>query len=178
MVLPALTAVPDRPEWRDTARRHTSFIIKCPNRLRSDFGDTLVLWGIKTEITDKTLLIDASRLGQRRNTATVIGTEDLPALALALQTWTNGRVPTLKAPLACQAVTTEELDNAEEGFFARISSTPPVHSQIGEALQMARRLQELLDTQLRPYTAEHHRRAMRTLIQRLQDQTGETGSVA
>ena len=170
VALPALTATAARPEWRDTGRRHASFIIKCPSRLRNDYGDALVLWGLQPEPPHKLLLIDATRLGSRRATTTDIDPIQLRKLHDAIQTWALGDTPTLKPPLAARQTPRHDLDTTSDPFFDHIPDPKAIATQTQEALQIASRLQELLDDNLRPYTAEHHRRAIRTLIQKLQDQ--------
>lgn len=188
VALPAITADPRRPEWQEIGRRHASLLIKCPARLRSDQGDALVLWGLRPTPPEKVLILDASYIGERRDTATVIDRQHLPSLHAALEAWAGGEPPPSQAPIVARVVDRDEMEapllveaqrlpgrrGALEGnLFQQGPGQGGPTSEMQEGLGLAQKLEELITGPLRPYTAEHHRRAMRTLIQKLSQLLGQ-----
>jgi hypothetical protein len=190
--LPALTAQPGRREWTEVGIQTCDFLVKCPARLRTDRGAPLSIWGLKENPGHDLLLVDASRLGTSRVGLREIDQDEADALRDLLEGWQHqGRVHAA-APLTAGAfpraafsglpidTTRLEMSNRPMGTVLQDSSHWPSRllledrSDVGDAmtdaLTLAERLGEYLDGDLRPYTAEQHRRAIQGLTQRLRAQ--------
>jgi SAM-dependent methyltransferase len=178
VALPGLTAATYRREWRDTGEAHASFLVRCPSRLRADHGDTLVLWGLTTAPSDSVLLVDASHTGIRREALTTVDASSGAKLGAVVDVWRRRGQVRAEAPLLADSVPRRQLSSAGGDMFAAAPAgdgpDPATRTSMTDALALAERLDDLVNGALRPYTAEHHRRAIKGLVQRLRNQLGQT----
>jgi predicted RNA methylase len=206
VTVPALAAERGRREWREVGIRHCTFLVKCPDRLRLDRGTRLAIWGLEQSPRENLLVVDASRLGTERVALRDISADEAKSLHDLLDRWQRtGRVNPV-SPLEANGIPrlayaglpaevtvramrsrsrdgTTPIDLMDSDFsdpIMRIEFEAPndTGDAMTKALKLAERLSTYLDDELRPYTAEQHRRAIQGLIQRLRAQvhTRDIGS--
>jgi hypothetical protein len=170
VALPALTTEPGRKEWKEWGFRHCAFLVKCPARLRADRGVTLAVWGLERNPGEDMLLVDASPLGMRTASLSEIDENDAARLWALIEDWRQtGRVDSVsKLPAAVFPRAAYRGLPAELG--RRVQPGRDIRRAMSDALELAELLEVHLEGDLRPYTAEQHRRAIEGLTARLKAQ--------
>jgi hypothetical protein len=170
VALPALTAQPERREWKEQGIRHCTFLVRCPARLRMDRGVALVLWGLEESPAQDMLLVDASQLGAMRAVLHDIDEGQADSLRLLLDQWQlTGRVDA-RSPLTAAAFPRAAYRGLPAELGRRVQPGRDIRRAMSDALELAERLGKHLEGDLRPYTAEQHRRAIEGLTARLKAQ--------
>jgi hypothetical protein len=141
-----------------------------------DRGVALALWGLEQYPGQDMLLVDASQLGAMRAVLHDIDEHQADSLRLLLDQWQQSGQVQARSPLTAASFPRAAYRGLPAELAGRAKPGSSIRRSMSEALELAERLGTHLEGDLRPYTAEQHRRAIEGLTARLKAQlnTGDT----
>lgn len=184
VVVPRGTRELGGEEWSEIGARHASAVVLLPARLREDAGEPLELWVLEPEVRNAPVrALDASDIGTRRSSGQVLDEDDIQAIAFAAAS--GHPLPSGRRVLsvADRTVPSEQIaavgraDSFDVGStlfdVSAMAAAPALdEAALEEALELALRLEDLVEGPLRQAVTAEQSRAVARLVANLSDRAG------